>query len=123
MTTSRHFDTVAFDVRENAAMLFFAKTRANGDIDSYVLLMRGVNDEFEETLCLEIDERQVSGDGIIEQAELDGNLLKLSLNRDAAETFGDREIVMTFDDNERNRAGIESGSLRVLGDFLVGGHG
>ena len=123
MTTSRHFDTVAFDVRENAAMLFFAKTRPNGDIDSYILLMRGVNDEFEETLCLEIDERQISGDRVIEQAELDDNLLRLSLNRDAEQTFGDREIVVTFDDNERNRAGIESGSLRVLGDILLAGHG
>jgi len=71
---------VAFDVRENAAMLFFAKTRPNGDIDSYILLMRGMNDEFEETLCLEIDERQISGDRVIEQAELDEALPHLDLD-------------------------------------------
>ena len=40
MANSRHFDTVAFDVRDNAAMLFFADTDSSGDIKSYLLLMR-----------------------------------------------------------------------------------
>ena len=32
MTESRQYDTVAFDVRDNATMLFFAKTTEVGDI-------------------------------------------------------------------------------------------
>ena len=31
MADSRHYDTVAFDVRDNATMLFFAKTTETGD--------------------------------------------------------------------------------------------
>jgi len=123
MTTSRHFDTVAFDVRENAAMLFFADTQKSGDIKSYLLLMRATDEDANETLYLEIDETQLAGDEVIQQAELDGNLLRLKLHKGAAQTFGDDDLVLTFDDNQHNRAGIESGALRVLGEKLVGGHG
>lgn len=122
MTTSRHFDTVAFDVRDNASMLFFADTQKSGDIKSYLLLMRASDDEFNDTLYLEIDETQLAGDDVVKQAELDGNLLRLTLHDGAASTFGDSDLVLTFDDNPHNRAGIESGAMRVLGDKLVGGH-
>ena len=123
MTTSRHFDTVVFDIRDGAAMLFFAETRKSGDIKSYLLLMRATDDDFNSTLYLEIDENQLAGDEVVEEAELDGNLLRLKLGSQAAEIFGDATFVLTFDDTERNHAGIESGALRVLGDKLVGGHG
>jgi len=123
MTTSRHFDTVAFDVRDNAAMLFFADTNKNGDIRGYLLLMRATDEEFRETLYLEIDETQLAGEEVVQEAELDGNLLRLRLHKSAAQAFGDDDLVVTFDDNRQNRAGIESGALRVLGEKLVGGHG
>lgn len=47
MSASRHYDTVAFDVRDNATMLFFARTTAEGDIDDYLLLMRTIEDDFD----------------------------------------------------------------------------
>ena len=46
MSHSRSYDTVAFDVRDNATMLFFARTSDEGDIQDYLLLMRAVEDEF-----------------------------------------------------------------------------
>ena len=123
MTVSRHFDTVAFDVRDDTAMLFFAETDKSGEISRYVLLMRTITEEFDDRLYLEIDETQVAGDNVLQEAELDGNLLRLRLEEDAAKTFGDGELVLSFDDNERNHAGIQAGALRVLGSKLVGGHG
>lgn len=121
MATSRHFDTVAFDVRDDAVMLFFAATRENGDIANYLLLMRAADDDMNETLYLEIDETQAAGGDVVMEAELDGNTLSLSLFDSAAATFGESTLVLTFDDNPHNRAGIEAGASRVLGDKLMGG--
>lgn len=123
MTTSRHYDTVAFDVREEAAMLFFAVTDANGDIDNYLLLMRAVTDDFDQAFFMEVDDQQLAGEDLLDEAELDGNLLRLKVAGDAAKAFGDTDVVVSFDDNERNHAGINAGSLRVLGDKLKAGHG
>jgi hypothetical protein len=122
MTKLRHFDTVAFDVRDDAEMLFFADTQKSGDINSYLLLMRASDDELNDTLYLEMDETQLAGKEVVRRAELDGNLLRLTLYEDAGSIFGDTDLVLTFDDNEHNRAGIQHGALRVLGDLLVGGH-
>lgn len=122
MATSRHFDTVAFDVKEEAVMLFFAKTTEEGEISNYLLLMRATDDELNDRLYLEMDEAQAAGEDVIMEAELDGNLLRLSLFDEAAATFGDASLVLSFDDNDHNRAGIQAGALRVLGDKLVGGH-
>ena len=122
MATSRHFDTVAFDVKEEAVMLFFAKTTEEGEISNYLLLMRATDDELNDRLYLEMDEAQAAGEAVIMEAELDGNLLRLSLFDEAAATFGDASLVLSFDDNDHNRAGIQAGALRVLGDKLVGGH-
>ena len=122
MTQSSHYDTVAFDVRDNAAMLFFADTADSGDIKSYLLLMRASDDALEEAIYLEIDEQQLAGKEVIREAELTANILTLRLHPAAAKQFGDAELVVTFDDNEANRAGIEAGALRVLGDKLAGGH-
>lgn len=123
MTTSRHFDTVAFDVRDEAAMLFFAETQENGDIGGYILLMRAINADFDDTLYIEVDDQQLSGSELLTEAEIDGNLLRLSLAGEAAKAFGGEDFVITFDDTERNHAGIRAGALRVLGDKLVVGHG
>jgi len=121
MALSRHYDTVAFDVRDDAVMLFFADTKESGDIASYLLLMRAADDDLNDTLYLEIDETQAAGEEVVMEAELEGNTLTLSLFDSAASTFGESTLVLTFDDNPNNRAGIESGALRVLGDKLVGG--
>ena len=122
MANSRHYDTVAFDVRDNAAMLFFADTDASGDIKSYLLLMRASGDSLEETLYLEVDEEQLAGKDVVQEASLTGNVLRLQLGGVAAQRFGAGELVLTFDDNENNRSGIEAGAFRVLGDILTGGH-
>ena len=81
MSTKHHYDTVAFDVRDNTTMLFFAKTAEPGDIDDYLLLMRTIGDDFDETLTIEINEEQMSGSELIEDAQLIGNILKLSPER------------------------------------------
>ena len=57
MTANRHYHTVAFDVRDNAAMLFFAKTTGSGDIEDYLLLMRATGEEFDDSIYLEINEQ------------------------------------------------------------------
>lgn len=122
MSISSHYDTVAFDVRDNAAMLFFAETADSGDIKSYLLLMRAGGESLDETIYLEINEEQLAGKDVIREAELTANILALRLHPAAAEQFGSDELILTFDDNETNRAGIEAGALRVLGDKLTGGH-
>ena len=55
MSASRHYDTVAFDVRDSATMLFFARTSADGDIDDYLLLMRTIGEDFDDTIILEVN--------------------------------------------------------------------
>ena len=55
MAESRHYDTVAFDVRDNAAMLFFAKTTEEGDISDYLLLMRTIEEDFDSMTYIEIN--------------------------------------------------------------------
>ena len=85
--------------------------------------MRATDEDMDNTLYLEIDETQAAGDDVVMEAELQGNVLTLSLFDSAAATFGESSITLSFDDNPHNRAGIEAGAMRVLGDKLVGGHG
>ena len=122
MTKSNHYDTVAFDVRDNAAMLFFAVTADSGDIKNYLLLMRDANEELSESIYLEIDEEQRAGEDVIVEAELTGNVLTLRLHPEAQKQFACDNLIVTFDDNDTNRAGIEAGAFRVLGAKLTGGH-
>ena len=122
MTKSSHYDTVAFDVRDGAAMLFFAATSDSGDIKNYLLLMRDAAEALERSIYLEIDEVQRAGEDVIHEARLTGNVLTLQLHPGAQQQFGTDELLITFDDNETNRAGIEAGAFRVLGDVLAGGH-
>lgn len=121
MPATRYYDTVAFDVRDNTTMLFFAQTSAGGDIDDYLLLMRTIEDDFDETMYIEINEHQFGGHDLIREANLLGNTLTLKLHEAAAELDGATQIVITFADTAENGTSIERGAFRVLGDTLTGG--
>ena len=122
MGESRNYDTVAFDVRDNATMLFFARTSDEGDIRDYLLLMRTVDEDFEESIYIEINEQQFGGHNLIREVDLTGNILKLRLHQPAEELDGTTEIVLTWLQSEDNQQAIEAGAFRVFGDTLVGGN-
>ena len=122
MTDSRQYDTVAFDVRDNATMLFFAKTTDTGDIADYLLLMRTVEEDFDESIYIEINEQQFGGHNLISEASLIGNVLTLRLHEAAEQLGGASEIVLTWAETTENLDSIEAGAFRVLGDTLTGGH-
>ncbi len=122
MSHSRLYDTVAFDVRDNATMLFFAKTTAESDIEDYLLLLRTVDDEFEESIYIEVNEQQFGGHNLLDSASMVGNTLTLVLHEPAAELGDATEIVLTYAETAENLAAIEAGLFRVLGDVLEGGH-
>jgi hypothetical protein len=122
MSESRHYDTVAFDVRDNATMLFFARTTAEGDIDDYLLLMRTIEDDFESSTYIEINERQFGGHDLIRETALMANTLTLHLHEPAKELGNISEIVLTWADTPENGASIEAGAFRVLGDTMSGGN-
>jgi len=122
MTASRQYDTVAFDVRDNATMLFFAKTSDDGDIKDYLLLMRTVDEEFDESIYIEINEQQFGGHDLIREATMTGNILTLRLHEPAVTLGGASEIVLTYAETTENLESIEAGAFRVFGDTLVGGN-
>lgn len=122
MSDSRFYDTVAFDVRDNATMLFFARTSEEGDIDDYLLLMRTVEDDFDSSMYIEINEKQFGGHDLVKEAVLIGTTLTLRLHEPADELGGISEIVLSFADTTENGASIEAGAFRVLGDTLAGGN-
>ena len=122
MTECRQYDTVAFDVRDNAPMLFFAKTTDIGDITDYLLLMRTIEEDFDESIYIEINEQQFGGHNLIREAGLTGNVLTLRLHEPAVELGGVEEIVLTWAETTENLEAVELGAFRVLGDALVGGN-
>jgi hypothetical protein len=122
MAYNRLFDTVAFDVRGNAQMLFFAKTSDIGDIVDYVLLMRTIEDNFDESLYIEANEAQVGGHDLVREARIVGNSLMLLLTRPAPALGNASEFVLTFEATEDNMSNVEAGAFRVLGDALVAGN-
>ena len=122
MSHSRLYDTVAFDVRDNATMLFFAKTTAESDIEDYLLLLRTVDDEFDESIYIEVNEQQFGGHNLLDKASMVGNTLTLVLHEPAAELDNATQIVLTYAETADNLAAIEAGLFRVLGDVLEGGH-
>lgn len=122
MKASRQYDTVAFDVRDNATMLFFAKTTDDGEISEYLLLMRTVEEDFDESIYIEINEQQFGGHNLIREAALKGNILTLRLHEPAEELDGITDIVLTWADTTENLESIEAGAFRVFGDTLVGGN-
>ena len=120
MSDSHHYDTVAFDVRDNATMLFFAQTGEHGDIDRYLLIVRTIEEDFDESLHIEVDDQQFGGKEFLEQARLVGNTLTLVL-REPVGALGGSEFVLSFEETPENLSSIEAGAFRVLGDVLVGG--
>ena len=121
MTKSRQYDTVAFDVRENATMLFFAKTTDTGDILDYLLLMRTIEEDFDESIYIEINEEQFGGHNLIREAALTGNVLTLRFHEPAEALGNVAEITLTWTETAENLDSIENGAFRVLGDKLAGG--
>jgi hypothetical protein len=103
-------------------MLFFAKTTDEGDISDYLLLMRTVDEEFDESIYIEINEQQFGGHNLIREAALTRNVLTLRLFEPAEELDGTNDIVLTWDDTTENLDSIEAGAFRVFGDTLVGGN-
>jgi putative endonuclease len=91
MAESRQYDTVAFDVRDNATMLFFAKTTDIGEINDYLLLMRTIDEDFDESIYIEINEQQFGGHNLIREASLTGNVLTLRLH-EPAEPLGGQKL-------------------------------
>jgi hypothetical protein len=122
MSDSRFYDTVAFDVRDNATMLFFARTTTEGDIDDYLLLMRTIEENFDSSMYIEINEKQFGGHNLIRESALIGNTLTLHLHEPAMELGGITEIALTFADTPENGASMEAGAFRVLGDTMSGGN-
>jgi hypothetical protein len=122
MSQARHYDTVAFDVRDNTTMLFFANTTDDEDISDYLLLMRTVEEDFDESIYIEINEKQFGGHNLIREAELNGNVLTLRLREPSRMLGGVSEITLSFAETTENLESIEAGAFRVLGDVLVGGN-
>ena len=120
MSESRSYDTVAFDVRDNATMLFFARTTTEGDIDDYLLLMRTIEEDFDSSTYIEINDKQFGGHNLIRESALMGNTLTLHLHEPANELNGAQQIVLTWADMPENGASIEAGAFRVLGDTMTG---
>ena len=103
-------------------MLFFAQTTDEAEIEDYLLLLRTVDDEFEESLYIEVNEQQFGGHDLLASAELVSNTLTLNLREPSSELGGARQIVLTFAESAENLAAIEAGLFRVLGDVLDAGH-
>ena len=122
MSSHRQYDTVAFDVRDNAMILFFARTTASGEIDDYLLLMRGESEDFGKSIYIEVNEEQFAGHDLIREAQMSDNLLTLHLREPAAALGGAREIIVSYPASADNKAAVEAGAFRVLGDCLAGGH-
>jgi len=103
-------------------MLFFARTSTGGDIDDYLLLMRTIDDEFNESIDIEINEQRIGGHNPIREAQLLGNTITLMLNESLLALDGASKIVLTYAETQENLASIEAGAFRVLGDALTGGN-
>jgi hypothetical protein len=121
LPSSREYDTVAFDVRGNAAMLLFARTSPHGDIEDYVLLMRTIEEDFDESLTVEVNEQQVGGHDMLKEARLLGNTLTLVFNSPVSVLGSASEVVLGFVATESNLRSMEDGAFRVLGEVLAGG--
>jgi hypothetical protein len=122
MSPSRHYDTVAFDVKERASMLFFARTSQTGDIEDYLLLMRTIDEDFSDLIILEINEEQFPGTEMIRDVEMSENMLTLNFVAPVRVLDGASQLVLTFDNSADNRTAVEEGAFIVLGEKISGGH-
>ena len=132
MSNSHHYDTVAFDVRDNATMLFFAQTGEHGDIDRYFLIVRTIEDDFDETLHIEIDDRQVGGKEFLSQARLVGNTLTLVTREPPFQILGcpaslfrmsGEGDVIQLDESAAVVLGIETSKEHAVGQRRIGRYG
>jgi len=103
-------------------MLFFARTSAAGDIEDYLLLMRTIGEDFDDTIFLEVNEEQYSGSDVIREARMSENMLTLAFHEPVAAFDGATELVLAFSDSPENRTSMEAGAFRVLGEKLSGGN-
>jgi len=103
-------------------MLFFARTNEDGDIDDYLLLMRTIDEDFNDLIFLEVNDEQLPGNEIIRRAEMSDNMLTLVFAAPVVAIGGASELVITFDNSEKNRSAMGSGAFVVLGEKLSGGH-
>ena len=92
------------------------------DDDDDLLLMRAIGEDFDDSIYIEINEQQFAGHDLISEVKLTGNMLTLVLKEPAMELDDTTEIVLTFADTSENKAGLEAGALKVLGDKLIGGN-
>ena len=122
MKYSRNYDTVAFDERENAIMLFFAVTTDKGEIEDYLLLMKAHGEGLDEALYIEINERQFAGQDLVKTAQCSDNMLTLDFKEPAEALDGAEGIILTFTRTQENRVAFARGVIDVLGDTLTGGH-
>ena len=122
MPAGRYYDTVVFDVRDNATMLFFARTTPAGDIEDYLLIMRAAGEDFGHVVFLEVNEEQIPGSEVLREATMAGNTLTLSFRAPMREFDNETELVLSFADTAENRHALETGTFRVLGELLSGGH-
>lgn len=122
MSCTRHYDTVAFDARDDATMLFFARTTTAGEIEDYLLLLCAEREGFDRAIYLEVNENQLGGHDLIAEARMSGNVLTLGFSEPVRELDGASEMIVSFDDSPENRASIEIGAFRVLGSILAGGN-
>jgi hypothetical protein len=122
MSCTRHYDTVAFDIRDNATMLFFARTTAAGDIEDYLLLMRAEGDGIGDGVYIEVNEDQLGSHDLISKAYMSGNMLTLELKEPVKAFEGASELILTYEDSPENRTSVEAGVFRVLGNMLAGGN-
>lgn len=122
MTAERRFDTVAFDVRDETSMLFFARTSGKGEILDYLLVMRAEGDGLDNAVYLEVNEQLLAGHDLIREARMTGNVITLALHEPASTLGGIDEIVLTYEETDENRASLERGAFRVLGGLMAGGH-
>ena len=122
MSASRHYDTVAFDVRDDTSMLFFARTNQAGDIEDYLLLMRVINDDFGDMIFMEVNEQQHADSDLISEARMSEGLLSLQFTSPVADFDNSDALVVSFEPSAENRQAMESGVFRVLGEKLSGGH-
>ena len=84
--------------------------------------MRTIEEDFDESIYIEINEEQFGGHDLIREAALTGNVLTLRLHEPAKSLNGISEIVLTWADTTENMESIEAGAFRVFGDTLVGGN-
>ena len=80
-----------------------------------------VDEDFDASVYIEINEKQFGGHDLVREAELKNNVLTIRLREPTEILGGASEITLSFAETTDNIESIEAGVFRVLGDALVGG--